>query len=557
MVANKLSTSSIFCDHEHLNRDEELMTIRRRDFLTAIPTLAAAAGLPRAFAQGSAPVKGGTLRMWIVEPTMLTGAFNSAGQIYQISGKMFDGLVEYDFNFNPTPKLATAWKLSPDAKKLTFTLRNDVKWHDGKPFTSADLKFSALEVWRKLHPRGKAIWANLVDVETPETTTAVFKLSNPSPYVMNALVGVESQVLPRHIYEGTNILTNPANLAPVGNGPFRFKEWRRGDYLLLERNPDYWDAGRPYLDSIVVSFTPDEGARAVALEAGELDLAGGLPVALPDARRLERVPTLEIPTKGYEALAHQVFMELNVRKPYFKDARVRRAVYHAIDRDFLLKNIWFNFGKVATGPISSDLKNFYTPDVPRYEFSIAKANQLLDEAGLTKDANGVRLRITHDSNPFGGENNRRISAYFKQQMDLVGIKVDIRAGDTATFIKRVYTDYDFDTTSTQAFGLSDPTIGVQRFYWSKNIVPGVAFSNGSGYSNPEVDKLLEAAQSEIDPSKRTALFHDFQRIIMRDLPLLPLIDGQYFAVRSRAVVGTEATPYGIHDNFVNVYLAKR
>lgn len=533
------------------------MTIRRRDLLAAIPTLAAASGLPRAFAQGSAPVKGGTLRMWIVEPTMLTGAFNSAGQIYQISGKMFDGLVEYDFNFNPTPKLATAWKLSQDAKELTFTLRNDVKWHDGKPFTSADLKFSALEVWRKLHPRGKAIWANLVDIETPDTTTAVFKLSNPSPYVMNALVGVESQVLPRHIYEGTNILANPANLAPVGNGPFRFKEWRRGDYLLLERNPNYWDAGRPYLDSIVVSFTPDEGARAVALEAGELDLAGGLPVALPDARRLERVPTLEIPTKGYEALAHQVFMELNVRKSYFKDARVRQAIYHAIDRDFLLKNIWFNFGKVATGPISSDLKNFYTPDVPRYEFSIAKANQLLDAAGLTKDVSGVRLRITHDSNPFGGENNRRISAYFKQQMDLLGIKVDIRAGDTATFIKRVYTDYDFDTTSTQAFGLSDPTIGVQRFYWSKNIVPGVAFSNGSGYSNPEVDKLLEAAQSEIDPSKRAALFHDFQRIIMRDLPLLPLIDGQYFAVRSRAVIGTEATPYGIHDNFANVYRAKR
>ena len=91
--------------------------------------------------------------------------------------------------------------------------------------------------------------------------------------------------------------------------------------------------GRPYLDSIVVSFTPDEGARAVALEAGELALAGGLPVALPDAA-LKRVPTLEIPTKGYEALAHQVFMELNVRKPYFKDARVRQAIYHAIDRDF-------------------------------------------------------------------------------------------------------------------------------------------------------------------------------------------------------------------------------
>ena len=162
--------------------------------------------------------------------------------------------------------------------------------------------------------------------------------------------------------------------------------------------------------------------------------------------------------------------------------------------------------------------------------NMAHNNRRLVEQAAVE--HGVRLRITHDSNPFGGENNRRISAYFKQQMDLVGIRVDIRAGDTATFIKRVYGDYDFDTTSTQAFGLSDPTIGVQRFYWSKNITPGVAFSNGSGYSNPDVDKLLEAAQSEIDPAKRAGLFGEFQRIIMRDLPILPLVDGQYFAVRS-------------------------
>jgi peptide/nickel transport system substrate-binding protein len=531
------------------------MPVNRRDVLVGMSAVAAA-GSSGSFAQAAGPTKGGTLRMWIVEPIMLTGAFNSAGQIYQISGKMFDGLVEYDFNFNPTPKLATAWKLSLDAKELTFMLRPDVKWHDGKPFTSADVQFSAMEVWRKLHPRGKAIWANLTAVDTPDPTTAVLRLSQPSPYVMNALVGVESQVLPRHVYEKTNILSNPANLAPIGNGPFKFKEWRKGEYLLLERNPDYWEKDRPYLDRIVVSFTPDEGARAVALEAGELDIAGGLPVALPDARRLAKVPALEIPTKGYEALAHWVFMELNLRKPHFKDVRVRQAIYHALDRDFIVRNIWFNFGQPSTGPISRDLKTFYTPDVPKYAYDLARANQLLDEAGLTRDAGGTRLRITHDSNPFGGENNRRISAYFKQQMDQLGIRVDIRAGDTATYIKRVYTDYDFDTTSTQAFELSDPTIGIQRFYWSKNITPGVAFSNGSGYASPEVDRLLEAAQSEIDPAKRTALFHDFQRAIMRDLPLLPLIDGQYFAVRSKAVVGTEATPYGIHDNFAGVYLNK-
>jgi len=175
----------------------------------------------------------------------------------------------------------------------------------------------------------------------------------------------------------------------------------------------------------------------------------------------------------------------------------RQALWHAIDTEALSREL---FGGLAQ-PINSYLPPWmfgYTPDVPRYEFSIAKANQLLDAAGLTKDASGVRLRITHDSNPFGGENNRRISAYFKQQMALLGIKVDIRAGDTVTFIKRVYTDYDFDTTSTQAFGLSDPTIGVQRFYWSKNIVPGEVALYRIGDDHVTAEALLPMLASQYE-----------------------------------------------------------
>jgi peptide/nickel transport system substrate-binding protein len=536
------------------------MASTRRDVVAGFALAGLSAAIPQslmsqAFAQTGAPKKGGMLRMWLAEPVMLTGAFNSTGQIFQVSGKMFDGLVSYDFDLNPKPQLATSWEVSADGKSITFKLRSGVKWHDGQPFTAADVQFSALKVWKALHPRGRSTYRYLVDVEVPDSLTAVFRFERPSPYVMNSLVGMESQILPRHLYEGKDILTNPANLRPVGTGPFKFKEWRRGQYILLERNPDYWDAPKPYLDGIVMVIMPDSASRAVALESSELDIAGAIPVSLADARRLEKIPALAIPPRGDEALGYQAFMEINLRRPYFQDVRVRQAMYHAIDRAFIVKNIYFDFGKPATGPISQQSSKFYSSKVPQYDYNIAKANALLDEAGLKRQSDGLRLKITQDPLPIG-DHYFRSADYFKQQMALIGIAVEIRNQDFPTYYRRVYSDYDFDTTTAGAFGLTDPTVGIQRFYWSKNITPGVAFSNGSGYNSPAADALLEAAQVEVDPDKRAAIFHDFQNIVMKDLPIFPIVDGQYVTIKNRTVMDTETGPFGIHGNFAEAYLAR-
>ena len=534
------------------------MSPTRRDVVAGFAAAGlAGAAIPAVVSQSHAatPNKGGLLKMWIPEPVMLTGAFNSAGQIYEISGKLFDGLAYYDFDLNPKPQLALSWDISADGKSVAFKLRPGVKWHDGKPFTASDVQFSALKVWKELHPRGRSTYRYLTDVEVPDELTAILKFERASPYVMNSLASVESQILPRHVYEGTDILTNPANLKPVGTGPFRFKEWQRGQYIIFERNPDYWDAPKPYLDGVVMVIMPDSAARAVALEAGEIDVAGAIPVPLSDARRLAGLPTLEIPERGSEALAFQSFMELNLRRPYFQDVRVRRAMYHAIDREFIRKNIYFDFAKAATGPISYENAKFYTADVPQYEYSIARANALLDEAGMKRQGDGLRLKITLDVLPLG-DHYSRTGDYFKQQMAQLGIAVEIRNQDSPTYYRRVYKDYDFDTTSTGAFGLTDPTVGIQRFYWSKNIVPGVAFSNGSGYNSQSADQVLEAAQIEVDPAKRAALFHDFQKIVMTDLPLFPIADARYITIRSKTVVNAEVDPLGAHGSFAETYLAR-
>ncbi len=461
------------------------------------------------------PSKANTLRITLPEPVMLTGAFNSSGQIYLLSGKMFDGLVSYGFDFKPKPELAESWQLSPDGLALTFKLRPGVKWHDGKPFTSADLAYSAMSVWKVAHPRGRSTYANLEKVDTPDPLTAVLRFTKPAPYVMNALAGIESQILPRHLYEGKDLMTNPANVAPIGTGPYKFVEWQRGQFITLERNPDYWDKTKKPLERIVVRIIPDPAGRSAAVESGEVDVGGAMPVALADAKRLGSLPDLEIAEKGTEALATMAYIEFNLRKAPFNDVRVRRAIAHALNREFMLKNIWYGFGRPSTGPISADMVQYYSKDVPSYKYDLDIAKKLLDEAGLKPGADGVRLRMTHDPLP-GGDHYRSTGDYFRAAMQ---------------------------------------RMGVPRFYWSKNIQKGVVFSNGSGYANPEVDKLLEAAQVETDPAKRKAQFAEFQKIVMTDLPNIPIGDINYFTLLNRRVKNLITSPFGAHDSFAGVSLA--
>ncbi|MDX5627461.1 MULTISPECIES: ABC transporter substrate-binding protein [unclassified Brenneria] len=533
------------------------MEISRRSFVLSAgaATLCSALGgwSTSVFAQTATPVKGGTIRVFLNQPTVLVSAVSSAGQTALISPKIFDGLVEYDQNMAPHPRMATSVAMSEDAKTLTIVLREGLKWHDGQPITSADVAFSALEVWKKFHSRGRSTYAALERVDTPDALTSVFHFSRPSAFVMNALFAAEAQVVPSHIYQGTDILKNPANTAPVGSGPYRFVEWKQGEYILLEKNPDYWAKDEPYADQIVALLVQDSSARAVAFEAQEVDAAGGIPVSMADARRLAALPYIEIPETGYEAFGNNNFVEVNLRRPYLQDVRVRRALLHALDRDFMLKNVYFGFGTAATGPVPATMKTFYTADVPTYGFDPQQAKALLDEAGFKPDSRGKRLSLTIDPLP-SGDLYSAAAAYMKQAFAVIGVELNIRSGDIATYYRRIYSDYDFDLTFAGASALTDPTIGVQRFFWSKNIIPGVPFSNGSGYANAEMDAILEAAAAEPNPQKRVALFHRFQALAATDLPILPIADVPYFAVKNKRLKNTENSPFGFGGSFSTAYI---
>jgi peptide/nickel transport system substrate-binding protein len=508
--------------------------------LTALPLTALA----------EEPQRGGLLTAihW-PEPPLLNSGLNAGFSTAFVSTKIFEGLIEYDRNGRATPQLAESWSVSPDGLSVTFKLRSGVKWHDGKDFTSDDVKFSVEEVWKKYHSRGRLIYANVTQVETPDALTAILKLSQPAPAILKSLNAFTSPVMSRHAYLGTDILTSPANQNPIGTGPWMFKEWHKGSDIILERNPNYWQKGKPYPDRLVIRYIPDAAARSAAIETGEAQIAAQTPVALGDVRRLEALPNIGITTDGYEYFAPIVMMEFNNKRPPFDNPLVRKAIAYAINRDVVVRNVWFGLGKVATGPISSK-SEYYTKEVETYDYDPKKAEALLDQAGYKRDANGTRLKIIYDIATLGAE-YLRLGEVLKQQLGRIGVQIELRTQDSATYLRRMYTDYDFDFFTAYVGTYYDPQLAV---YWSKNFVKGVPFSNAAGYANPDMDALLEAVQVENDPTKRTEEFHQIQKIAARDLPRFPLMELDQVTIFNRKVHDHTTTYDGPFSGWASIWV---
>ena len=483
------------------------------------------------------------------EPTVLNTAVNSGFAAAFISTKLLEGLVEYDRKGKPVPQLAESWSISPDGLAVTFHLRSGVKWHDGSAFTSDDVKFS-VEIWKKFHSRGRLIYANVTQIDTPNPLTVTLHLSHPAPAIMASLNSFTSPVMPRHIYEGKDFLSNPASQRPIGTGPWLFKEWQRGSYIILDRNPNYWQPGRPYPDRLVVRYLPDPAARAAVLETGEAQLGVRTPVALNDVRRLAALPNIGTTTDGYEYFAPIVTTQFNNARPPFDNVLVRKAVAFAMNRELIVRNVWFGLGKVATGPIAST-SEYYTADVEKHPYDPKKAEALLEQAGHKKDAAGVRLKLTYEVSPLGSE-YLRLGEVLKQELARVGIAIELRTQDNASSSRRLYTDYDFDFFTAYIATYADPQLAV---YWSKNIIKGVPFSNASHYANPEMDRLLEAVQVENDASKRMVEFHQIQKIAARDLPIFPLLELQQLTLFDKKVHDHTTTFDGPFSNLAPIWLS--
>jgi peptide/nickel transport system substrate-binding protein len=499
---------------------------------------------------------GGTLvQITHPEPPNLAPYISTAGPISQVTAKVFDGLLEYGFDLKPKASLAESWTVAPDGKSITFKLRGDVKFHDGKPFTSADVQFTVMDVLKKNHPRGIATFRDVTAVDTPDATTAIFRLANPAPYIMKALASSESPMLPKHVYGQGDIKAHPNANQPIGSGPFKFVEWRRGELVRLDKNPDYWRKGLPYLDRVVVRFIADASTRTAALEKGEAHVAGLGAVPYSDVKRLSATRTLEISLEGTEMISPMVELVINTKQAPFDNPKVRQAINYAVDRRFVARNVWFGYARPAKGPISSNFEPaglFSAGTDYMVDDRLARANKLLDEAGLPRKADGVRFEITHDITPYG-EGWQRFGEAVQQQLQQVGIKVSLRYEDLPKWLKRTYTDYDFTLTSNFLFNLADPVLGVHRGLHSDRIKPGTVFVNGSRWSSPETDALMDKASVAMNDAERGKLYAELVQRVTEASPVIYVIELRYPTVIDRQFQKVIDTPLGIYGNFATAF----
>jgi len=503
--------------------------------------------------------QGGTLVMLVQpEPPTLASYLSTSGPIGQVAAKVFDGLLEYDTELRPQPSLAESWSVSADGMRITFTLRQGVKFHDGKPLTAADVQFSIMDVAKVTHPRGSNTFAAVQAVTTPDDHTVVLELVEPAPYMMMAFSSYETPILPKHVYGQGDLRAHPNANEPIGSGPFRFVEWKKGQYIRLDRNPDYWKPGLPYLDRIVARFIADPSTRTAALEKGEAHFAAMGAVPYNDAKKLAAVPGLTVTTRGHEMISPVAELLLNTTREPLGDKRVRKAIAYAMDRRFIIDNIWFGFGKPATGPMSSNFApaGLYTADVENYqvgEEGVEIANRILDEAGYAKNAEGVRFELMHDSLPYGQEWTR-FGEYVQQQLGKIGIKVTIRQEDVARWLKRTYTDRDFDTTANYLYNLSDPVVGVHRAVHSSTIKPGTVFTNGAHWSHPKVDELLDKAKIEPDAKKRSEHYAEVPKAVAEEIPIVWTHEMNFPTVVNDRFADVMVSSLGVYANFARAYM---
>ena len=541
-------------------KNNQKLVIERRKFLKTSGAIAVGATFATLLPSNvvKASKRGGTLSM-LVQPEVPTLAsyLSTSMPVGQTASKIYDGLLEYNFDLSPRPCLAKSWNVSPDGLTITFNIRKGVKFHDGHPMTSEDVRYSIMEVLIKYHARGGK-FKIIESIQTPDDHTVLIKLKSSSPALMMAFSGYESPIIPKHLFAGKDIKNHPLANNPIGTGPFKFVEWKRGQYMRFDRNPDYWSPGQPYFDRIVVQTIPDSATRSAVLEKGDFQLAGFGAVPNNDAKRLGALPNLIVTTKGYENFSPISELDFNTKVKPFNNKKVRQAVAFCIDRKFVIENIWFDFGKIATGPINSNFEaaGLYTSKVKNYDVSnrIEVANSLLDEAGYPRKSDGYRFEITHDITPYGSE-WQSFGEYTVQQLDKIGIKARLRVEDVATWLKRIYTNYDFTLSSNWLNTFADPVLGVHRLYHSNAIKPGTVFKNASRWSSPLTDKLMDMASVEPNQEERGALYQAFQKILVEEVPVTWIHEIQFPTVINAQYKDVITSAIGIAGNFREGYKA--
>lgn len=499
-----------------------MLKISRR---TTIKTLAAALWgsqviVAAARAQGSGTTGSGTRRLVGAieeDPPIINPAITSLISSFVSGTPVYSALTRMDVDGNISGDLAERWTISPDGLVYTFYLRKNITWHDGAPFSANDVKFSLEQINSKLHPyRGAYRAIETVDASLTDNLV-VLKLKQPQGSLLSAIHNISGCILPKHLWEGTEVPKNPLNKKPVGTGAFKFAEYIVGDRIRYVKNESYFIPGQPAFDEIVLRIMPDAAARVAAFEKGDLDMLYSSAVPAPEVPRISKMPGVTMKPASISAGAY--LGTINTRSAPYSDVRVRRALAHAIDRAYIRDNVLPGMAKVMIGPVppSSPLSNKALAD---YAFDPARANALLDEAGFARNADGHRF----DFRLLWSASDLRVTKMgdiIAQNLAAVGIRTVLQPLERAAVNQRGYIKSEFDMVIDSFAQGPDPDIAVERLYNSNNIRPTI-FVNNSAYANPVVDKLFDEQRVQTEFARRKAVYDRIQELVWADLPILPL-----------------------------------
>lgn len=532
------------------------MQLIRHLGLALATTLAMAAAHVQAQTQAQVPKAGGTLNLIVQpEPPGINLGNAKLGPSSFVGSKIYEGLVSLSPKLEPIARLAESWSISPDGKTYTFKLRPHVKWHDGKPFTSADVVFSFTQYLPATFARTKLIMEQVEAVSAPDAGTVVFKLKQPYPAFMLIFEATGGTIMPKHLYEGvSDYRTTTVNNTIVGTGPFKLGEWRRGAFIRLVKNPDYWDKGKPYIDNLYFHIVPDAVGRSIAFESGKVDAIRAGDVENFEIARLAAAPGALLSKAGWEFLQPMAFLNMNLRKKPLDDKRFRQAIAHALDRQFIIKNIFSTFGEPVNGPFTNGYAFKDASVETRYAYDVAKAKALLDEIGLKPGPDGTRAELRLLPLPYG-ETWQRLAEYTRERLGAVGIKTTIVATDVPGWFSRLSAG-DFDLAYNFVYLLGDPSIGINQTYLSTNQLNRGTAANVDGYVNPEIDALLVKADRELQRGERARLYAQVQRTLSADLPILWTHQMVMPTVYRSKVKNLITTGMGMNENFADVWVDK-
>jgi len=462
-----------------------------------------------------------------------------------INSQLYNGLVRYDKDLRPEGELAESWEISEDNLTITFKLRKNVKWHDGTPFTSADVKFN-YELY--VDPNTPTAYAEsfrqVTSVAAPDPYTFVVRYEKP---YAPALISWGLPVHPKHLLEGQDVTKSPLARKPVGTGPYKLVEWQSGEKIVLESNPEYFE-GQPYIKRIVYRIIPDQATQFLELQTGSLDFMGLSPLQYD---RQTDTPAFRRLYNKYRYLNFgYTYLGYNLRRPLFQDKLVRQALSFAINKQEIIDGVLLGYGVAATGPYKPDTW-VYNPDVPRYDYDPEKARALLAEAGWTdSDGDGILDKdgqkfsfaiVTNQGNDLRSKTGEIIQRRFKD----IGVEVKLRIIEWATFLKEFINPGNFDATILGWTGGPEPD-AYNVWHSSKTGPRQLNFIN---FQNAEVDQVLEEGRRVFDQQQRKAYYDRFQQVLAEEQPYTFLYISEALPAVSKRFRGVEPAPAGIRYNF--------